>query len=78
MSAHVSFNRVTRVVWRSDERGDTVARAVCPRGKRCIDVAGELLTEHGYMRTGDYLMVGRGSPVRRATIRAVDEPVSGN
>ncbi|SIC62661.1 Uncharacterised protein [Mycobacteroides abscessus subsp. abscessus] len=66
MSAHVSYNRVTRVVWLNDEDGDTVARKVIPHGKRCIDVAGELLTEHGYVRTGDYLLVGQGSPVREA------------
>lgn len=66
MSAHVSYNPVTRIVWLSDEDGDTVARKVIPHGKRCINGAGELLTEHGYVRTGDYLLAGNGSPVRVA------------
>lgn len=78
MSWHISYNRLSRVVWISDERGDTVARTVCQRGKRCIDAAGELLTEHGYMRTGDYLLVGNASPVRVAAIRAVNGLVSRN
>ncbi|CPX20481.1 Uncharacterised protein [Mycobacteroides abscessus] len=78
MSAHISYNRVTRVVWISDENGDTVARIETPNGRRCIDVAGELLTEHGYARTGDYLLTGSGSPVREATIRAVNGHVSWN
>ena len=66
MTAHISYNRVTRVVWLSDEGGVTVARKVIPHGERCIDVAGALLTEHGYVRTGDYLLIGQGSPVRVA------------
>lgn len=66
MSGHVSYNRVTRVVWLSDGDGDTVARTAVPRGRRCIDVAGELLAEHGYARTEDYLLTGKGSPVREA------------
>lgn len=78
MSAHISYNRLSRVVWISDEHGDTVARTETPLGKRRIDVAGELLTEHGYVRTGDYLLAGKGSPVREATIRAVSGHVSGN
>ncbi|WP_078281763.1 hypothetical protein [Mycobacteroides franklinii] len=78
MSTHVSYNRATRVVWISDEDGDTVARTDTPHGKRCIDVAGELLTEHGYVRTGDYLLAKHGSPVRVATIRAVSGLVSWN
>lgn len=78
MSAHISYNRLSRVVWISDEHGDTVARTETPCGRRCIDVAGELLTEHGYARTGDYLIVGNGSPVREATIRAVSGLVSRN
>ena len=63
---YISYNRVTRVAWLSDEDGNTVARKVIPRGRRCVDVAGELLTECGYVRTGEYLMVGNGSPVREA------------
>ncbi len=78
MSARISYNRVSRVVWISDEHGDTVARAETPNGRRCIDVAGELLAEHGYARTGDYLIVGNGSPVRQATIRSVSGHVSRN
>lgn len=70
MSAHVSYNRLSRVVWISDERGNTVARRAIPSGKRCIDTAGELLAEHGYVRTGEYLLAGNGSPVRKASIRA--------
>lgn len=78
MSARISYNRVTRVVWISDEHGDTVARTDTPHGKRCIDVAGELLTEHGYVRTGDYMLVVSGSPIREAAIRAVSRHVSRN
>lgn len=78
MSARISYNRATRVVWIRDEHGDTVARTEIPHGKRCIDVAGELLTEHGYVRTGDYLLVGSGSPIREATIRVVSRHVSRN
>lgn len=78
MSARISYNRVTRVVWISDKHGDTVARTDTPHGKRCIDVAGELLTEHGYARTGDYLLVGSGSPIREATIHAVSGHVARN
>ena len=78
MSARISYNRLSRFVWISDEHGDTVARTETPRGKRCIDVAGELLTEHGYVRIGDYLLVGNGSPVREAMIRAVSGHVSRN
>lgn len=78
MSARIGYNRLSRFVWISDENGNTVARAETPRGERCIDVAGELLTEHGYARTGDYLIVGNGSPVREATIRAVSGLVSRN
>ncbi|BBX33667.1 hypothetical protein MMAG44476_14475 [Mycolicibacterium mageritense DSM 44476 = CIP 104973] len=78
MSARISYNRVTRVVWISDEHGDTVARTEIPRGKRCTDVAGELLAAHGYARTGDYLLAGSGSPIREATIRVVSRHVSRN
>lgn len=78
MSARISYNRLSRFVWISDENGDTVARTETPNGKRCIDVAGELLTEHGYVRTGGYLLVGSGSPVREATIHAVSGLMSGN
>lgn len=78
MSGRIRYNRVTRVVWISDEHGDTVARIETPHGERCIDVAGELLTAHGYARTGDYLLTGNGSPVREATIRAVSGHVSRN
>lgn len=66
---HINYNRLSRVVWISDERGFVVARAVTPSGKRCIDAAGDLLTERGYVRTGDYLLAGSGSPIREATIR---------
>lgn len=72
MSWHISYNRLSRVAWISDERGDTVARKVIPRGKRCIDAAGELLAEHGYVRTGEYLLTGSGSPVREASIRTCE------
>lgn len=78
MSAHISYNRLSRVVWISDEHGDTVARTGTPCGRRCIDVAGELLAEYGYARVGDYLLVGSVSPVREAAIRAVSGHVSGN
>lgn len=65
---HINYNRLSRAVWISDERGHTVARAVTPHGGRCIDAAGELLTEHGFARTGDYLLAWDGSPVRTATV----------
>lgn len=78
MSWHISYNRLSRVVWISDEHGHTLAHTVCPRGRRCIDVAGELLTERGYVRTGEYLLVGNGSPIREAAIRAMDGYVSRN
>lgn len=71
MSARISYNRLSRVVWISDERGDTVARRVADHGERLVDVAGELLAEHGYVRTGDYLLAGDGSPVRAAEIRVL-------
>lgn len=72
MSAHISYNRLSRVAWISDERGDTVARRVIPPETRCIDAAGELLAEHGYVRTGEYLLAGNGSPVRAASIRSCE------
>lgn len=78
MSARISYNRLSRVVWIRDERGDTVARTEIPHGKRCTDVAGQLLAAHGYARTGDYLLVGSGSPIREATIRVVSRHVSRN
>ena len=71
MSAHISYNRLSRVAWISNERGDTVARKAIPHGKRCIDAAGELLAECGYVRTGEYLLAGNGSPVREAEIRVL-------
>ena len=70
---HVNYNRMSRAVWISDDNGMTVARKVTPHGGRCIDTAGELLTEHGYARTGDYLPAGSGSPIREATIRPLNE-----
>lgn len=72
MSARISYNRLSRVVWISDASGDTVARKAIPRGKRCIDAAGELLAECGYVRIGEYLLAGNVSPVREAEIRATD------
>lgn len=68
---HINYNRLSRVVWISGDNGLTVARAVTPHGERCIDAAGKLMTEHGYARTGDYLLAGSGSPIRTATISAV-------
>lgn len=65
----INYNRLSRVVWISDDNDLVVARVVTPLAKRCIDVAGELLNEHGYVRTGDYLLAGETSPVREAPIR---------
>ncbi len=70
---NVSYNRLSRVVWISDDNGLTVARAVTPHGERCLDTAGKLLTEHGYARTGDYMLAGNNSPVRTATVRAMSD-----
>lgn len=74
MSARISYNRLSRVAWISDERGDTVARRVADRGERLVDVAGRLLTAHGYVRIGEYLLAGNVSPVREASIRACRTP----
>lgn len=70
ITMNVNYNRLSRVVWISDERGNTVARAVTPHGERCIDAAGKLLTDNGFVRSGDYILAGSGSPVRSATVRA--------
>lgn len=70
---HINYNRLSRAVWISDDNGRTVARAVTPHGGRCIDTAGELLAEHGFVRTGDYLLAGSGSPIREATIRPLND-----
>lgn len=69
----INYNRLSRVVWISDDSDLVVARAVTPHGKRCIDTAGALLTEHGYARTGDYLLAWENSPVREATIREMSD-----
>ena len=66
---HISYNRVSQVVWISDDDGNTVARMVTQGDQRCIDVARELLVEHEFEIAGDYLPEWDGSPVRKATIR---------
>lgn len=70
---HINYNRLSRAVWISDDNGRTVARTVTPHGERCLDTAGALLTEHGFVRTGDYLLAGSGSPIREATIRPLND-----
>lgn len=70
---HINCNHLSRVVWISDEQGLVVGRAVARHGERVIDVAGKLLTERGYARTGEYLLAGEGSPVRIATVRTMTD-----
>lgn len=65
---HINYNRLSRAAWISDDNGHTVGRTVAKHGERVIDAAGKLLTEHGYARTGEYLLAGEGSPVRIATV----------
>lgn len=65
---HININHVTREMWVTDEQGSVLSRDTAKRGLRMIDAASDFLTETGYMRTGDYLVVVAGSPMRRAKI----------
>ena len=65
---HITYSRVTRNIWITDLQGNTVARTVAPAGQKMIDAAGEFLMQNGCVRTGDYLLVSTGSPLRRASI----------
>lgn len=65
---HVSYNRVTREMWITDAAGNVRARRKAAPGAKMVNEAGAFLTEHGFVRTGDYLLVATGSPQRRASI----------
>ena len=65
---HINYNRVTREMWITDQAGNVRARRTAQSGEKMVDAAGRFLTEHGFVRNGDYLLVADGSPMRRASI----------
>ena len=73
----VNYNRVTREIWITDPAGNVRARRTAAPGAKMVDEAGKFLTEHGFARTGDYMLVADGSPMRRATIVGASTYASG-
>ena len=65
---HINYNRITREMWITGDDGDTIAMSRATRGRKMVDEAGRLISSRGLVRTGDYLLVSSGSPVRRATV----------
>ncbi|TXH09314.1 MAG: hypothetical protein E6R04_08705 [Spirochaetes bacterium] len=55
-------------MWITDQAGNVRARKMARPGQKMVNEAGQFLTEHGFARTGNYMLVAEGSPMRRATL----------
>lgn len=65
---YIYYSRVTREMWITDQAGNVRARKKAHAGEKMVKAAGQFLTEHGFARSGDYMLLGAGIPVRRASI----------
>lgn len=64
----IVYNRMTREIWITDAAGNVRARKTAAPGAKMVDEAGKFLTNHGFSRKGDYMLVSTGSPLRKASI----------
>ena len=74
MDVRIFYDRITREVWLTDDAGSTVDTAKARPRERMADAAGRLLTDHGLMRTSDYMLVAGGSPMRWARAAKAPRP----
>lgn len=65
---HIYYSRVTREMWITDQAGNVRAHKTARPGQKMVNEAGQFLTEHGFARTGNYMLLASGSPVRLASI----------
>lgn len=73
-STRIVFNRKSRAMWIEASNGEVLhgPETVEPR-KAMYRAAGAFFTKHGFMRTGDYMLAGSGSPLRQASIDPLPE-----
>lgn len=65
---YIHYNRVSREIWITDAAGNVRARTRAGSNQKMVNAAGEFLTQHGFARSGEYMLVSDGSPLRRAAI----------
>ena len=64
----INYNRISREMWITDQNGTVRARKTATKGEKMVNAAGQFLTDHGFARSGDYMLVASGSPMRRAKL----------
>lgn len=64
----INYNRISREMWITDYNGTVRARKTAAKGEKMVNAAGQFLTENGFARKGNYMLLASGSPLRYATL----------